>query len=67
MTIAQMQEKYPSIPWMEYINTLLKPITTVDDNEVVIVNVLSYISDFEKLIARTPKRFCSLFLSHLSN
>lgn len=58
MTVGELQEKYPTIPWLEYINTLLHPVTAVDENEVVIVNVLSYLSEFEELIANTPKKYC---------
>ncbi|XP_074110520.1 M13 family metallopeptidase neprilysin 2 isoform X2 [Cotesia typhae] len=56
MTLAQLSDKYPSIPWKEYFNMILKPHVQVDDNEIAIVNVPSYISDFEKLIKLTPKR-----------
>ncbi|CAG5102248.1 Similar to Nep2: Neprilysin-2 (Drosophila melanogaster) [Cotesia congregata] len=56
MTLTQLSDKYPSIPWKEYFNTILKPHVQVDDNEIAIVNVPSYISDFEKLIKSTPKR-----------
>lgn len=57
MSISELQEKYPSVPWLEYINKLLHPVTTVNEDEIVIVNVLSYLSDFEELIAKTPKRY----------
>lgn len=56
MTIREMQEQFPSIPWVEYINTLLAPDMTIDENEVVIVSVPNYIKDFEVLISKTPKR-----------
>lgn len=56
MTIAELQEKYPMVQWVEYINTLLAPDNSVDDKEIVIVNVPSYITDFIKLIKKTPKR-----------
>lgn len=56
MTVAELSEKYPSIPWNEFINNMLKPHAEVDDNEIVNVDVPSYISDFEKLINITPNR-----------
>ncbi|XP_060518791.1 neprilysin-2 isoform X1 [Cylas formicarius] len=56
MTVAELQNKYPSIPWIEYINTLLAPDTEVGNDEIVVVSVPKYISDFEALISRTPKR-----------
>lgn len=56
MTIDELGAKFPSIPWAEYINTLMAPDTTIGHDEVIVVSVPSYISDFEKLISRTPKR-----------
>lgn len=56
MTIREMQQRFPSIPWVEYINNLLAPHMRIDENEVVIVSVPSYIKEFEVLISKTPKR-----------
>ncbi|XP_066258701.1 neprilysin-2 isoform X4 [Euwallacea similis] len=56
MTISEMQQKFPSIPWLEYINTLLGPDITVTTEETIIVSIPNYITDFEALISRTPKR-----------
>lgn len=58
MTIREMQQKFPSIPWVEYINTLLAPDMSIDEDEVVIVSVPNYIKAFEALISKTPKRYC---------
>ncbi|XP_033323591.2 M13 family metallopeptidase neprilysin 2 isoform X2 [Megalopta genalis] len=56
MTVRDLSKSYRSIPWKEYFNTLLAPNLQVDDDEVVIVSVLSYISSLEELLASTPKR-----------
>ncbi|XP_066143642.1 neprilysin-2 isoform X1 [Euwallacea fornicatus] len=56
MTISEMQQKFPSIPWLEYINTLLAPDITVTTDETIIVSIPNYITEFEALISRTPKR-----------
>lgn len=56
MTIDELQRKFPSIPWVEYINTLLAPDTQITSDEVIIVSVPQFLSDFEALISRTPKR-----------
>lgn len=56
MTIHELQRKFPSIPWVEYINTLLAPDTQIESNEVIIVSVPKFLNDFEALISRTPKR-----------
>lgn len=56
MSIEQLQRKYPSIPWLEYINNLLAPYVQINSREVIIVSVPKYLSDFEALISRVPKR-----------
>lgn len=56
MTVAELSEKYPSIPWLEYFNTLLAPTNTVDESETVIVVVPSYISNLETILANTSRR-----------
>ncbi|XP_012288606.1 neprilysin-2 isoform X3 [Orussus abietinus] len=56
MTVSQLNRNYPSVPWQEYFNTLLAPTIQVNENELVIVNVPSYISDLERLLSITPKR-----------
>ncbi|XP_015600086.1 neprilysin-2 isoform X3 [Cephus cinctus] len=56
MTIAELTKTYNSVPWKEYFNNLLPSNVQVDENEVVIVNVPSFISDLEELLSQTPKR-----------
>ncbi|XP_076754338.1 M13 family metallopeptidase neprilysin 2 isoform X2 [Xylocopa sonorina] len=56
MTVQELSKTYPSVPWKEYFNTLLTPNAEVDENEVVIVSVPSYIENLEKLLAATPNR-----------
>ncbi|XP_015111046.1 neprilysin-2 isoform X2 [Diachasma alloeum] len=56
MTIAQLSQTYPSIPWKEYFNRLLPPSIRVDDSEIVIVVVPSFITNLEKLMNEIPKR-----------
>ncbi|XP_057331036.1 neprilysin-2-like [Microplitis mediator] len=56
MSITELEKKYPSIPWLEYINKLLKPSAIVDKNETVIVSAPYFMSEFEKLINTTSKR-----------
>ncbi|KAJ8929212.1 hypothetical protein NQ314_018091 [Rhamnusium bicolor] len=54
--IKLANRNFPSIPWIEYMNTLLAPDTQVTNDEIVVVSVPSYIKNFEALISRTPKR-----------
>ncbi|KAI5630642.1 VLP3p-1 [Venturia canescens] len=56
MTLTELTDKFPSIPWKEYFSRMLPSSITIEKDEVVIVEVVSYISDFEKLINETPKR-----------
>ncbi|KAJ8668512.1 hypothetical protein QAD02_010175 [Eretmocerus hayati] len=56
MTIKELQDKYKSIPWLEYFNTLLEPSARVTEDEIVIINVPGYISGLEKLLVEIPKR-----------
>jgi len=56
ITVNKLSLAYPSIPWWEYFNTILSPQAQLTQNEIVIVNVPSYLKDFEQLISITPKR-----------
>ncbi|XP_043273874.1 neprilysin-2-like [Venturia canescens] len=56
MTIKELTKNYPSIPWKEYFSRLLPASVTIEEDEVVIVSLPKYFSDFEKLITETPKR-----------
>ncbi|XP_027847675.2 neprilysin-2-like isoform X2 [Aphis gossypii] len=55
MKITDLQEKFPSIPWKEYLNKLLNPLTIRYD-DIIIVNSPKYLSDLEVLLCNTPKR-----------
>jgi len=56
MTVNELSRVYPSIPWLEYFNTILAPQAQLDWNETVIVNVPSYLKGFERFISQVPKR-----------
>ncbi|KRT85835.1 Peptidase, partial [Oryctes borbonicus] len=56
MTIKELQTRYQSIPWLEYINTLLAPDTVIANDETIIVSVPKYLTDFEALMSVIPKR-----------
>eukprot|EP00092_Neocalanus_flemingeri_P016471 GFUD01017824.1.p1 GENE.GFUD01017824.1~~GFUD01017824.1.p1 ORF type:complete len:761 (-),score=194.29 GFUD01017824.1:231-2513(-) len=57
MTIGEVQELYPEIPLLQYINDILGSAdVTVDENEVVNVAVPKYITDFRQYIATTSAR-----------
>uniref|UniRef100_A0A8D9BV62 Neprilysin-11 n=1 Tax=Cacopsylla melanoneura TaxID=428564 RepID=A0A8D9BV62_9HEMI len=56
MKLYELQDKFPSIPWSEYINTILSPNAKLNQDETIIVAVPSYIHGLEKLLSTTPKR-----------
>lgn len=56
MKIRELQEKYPSIPWKEYMQKILPSSITLTDDEVIIVDVPEYFSKLVKLLAMTSKR-----------
>ncbi|XP_026818159.1 neprilysin-2-like [Rhopalosiphum maidis] len=55
MKIADLQKNFPSIPWKEYLDKLLDPLTIRHD-DVIIVSSPKYLSDLEVLLCSTPKR-----------
>ncbi|XP_044018489.1 neprilysin-2-like isoform X2 [Aphidius gifuensis] len=56
MTIKDLNNNYPFINWLEYFSKLLPSSITIDENELSIVNVPSYIDNLGKLIDTIPKR-----------
>ncbi|XP_068624947.1 neprilysin-2 [Battus philenor] len=62
MTIGELQQRFPKIPWLKYINRLLAPHITVGLEEITVVNVPSYLSDLEVLLEKTPKRVQSNYV-----
>jgi predicted metalloendopeptidase len=55
MKIDDLQQKFPSIPWHEYLNKLLNPLTIRQD-DIIIVNSPKYLTDLEAILSTTPKR-----------
>lgn len=56
MEVGDLSQLDPNTPWLEYINTLLAGLAVVDQREVIIVDVPSYIKDFSSLVSVTPVR-----------
>jgi len=58
MTVKELSELYPDMPWVEYINNILSTdgSITIDENEVVNVRVPKYVTDFATLIPTIPPR-----------
>ncbi|XP_058986488.1 neprilysin-2 isoform X2 [Musca domestica] len=55
-TIKEVQEAYPYVEWVDYINALLPEGLKVDENEVINLSVPSFMEDLGKVLKRTPKR-----------
>lgn len=62
MTVRELNQKFPTIPWLEYFNTILAPTATVNEDKEVVVLVPSFISELEKLLEQTPKRVQANYL-----
>lgn len=54
MKIADIQQKFPSIPWQEFLNKMLNQFIRKDD--IINVSSLKYFSSLETLLSKTPKR-----------
>lgn len=57
MTIKEIQEKYSYVNWLNYINSLYNGHLTVDENEIIIVAVPSYLEKLGEILDSTPKRY----------
>ncbi|XP_073976789.1 M13 family metallopeptidase neprilysin 2 isoform X3 [Rhodnius prolixus] len=62
MTLTELQQKFPTIPWMEYFSRLLGPYILIDEDEPVIVIEPQYISALEQILQHTPKRIQANYL-----
>lgn len=60
--MREVQEKYPYIPWVEYINALLPTGLDINENEVIIVSVPLFFEKLGKLLEQTPKRTVANYL-----
>ncbi|XP_034236596.1 neprilysin-2 isoform X1 [Thrips palmi] len=62
MKISELQTRFPSIPWKEYMQRILPASITLTDDEVIIVDVPEFFAKLEKLLAATPKRTIANYL-----
>lgn len=69
-TIKELQTTFPFINWLEFINWELRDLVHVDENEVIVVIELNYLSQLNGILQSTPKRTIAnyyawrLFLSY---
>lgn len=57
-----MQQKYPYIQWLEYMNSLLTLNQNVNENEMIIVKVPCYFERLGQLLQNTPKRVIANYM-----
>ncbi|KAF2900310.1 hypothetical protein ILUMI_05875 [Ignelater luminosus] len=63
MTIEEMQERFPSIPWQKYLGNLANdPNLELTPSTVTNVAVPDYLVKLEKLLKATPKRVQANYL-----
>jgi len=63
MKVSELTSLDPTTPWLEYINTILTTnIVQVSGDEIIIVDVPNYITNFSQLIQKTPKRIQANYL-----
>lgn len=55
-TITEIQQSYPYVDWLDYINALLPAELKVNEDELVNVAVPSFFENLGKLLEKTPKR-----------
>lgn len=61
-TLREIQEKYPYIQWVDYINALLSPPLSVDENETVVVLTPTFFVNLGQLLDETPPRVIANYL-----
>ncbi|XP_031344639.1 neprilysin-2-like [Photinus pyralis] len=63
MSVSELQQKVPNIPWLEYLNSVLNvPNITIKSSDVIITAHPTYFSQLEKLLINTPKRVQANYL-----
>lgn len=55
-TIKELQEAYPYLDWLDYINSLLPEAVKVAENETVINSVPKFFEQLDSILQSTPKR-----------
>lgn len=56
MTVSELQQKYPYVPWLTYMNNLFNPYQTVESSDTVVLAGLKYFDNLNAILTRTPKR-----------
>ncbi|KAK4879936.1 hypothetical protein RN001_008082 [Aquatica leii] len=63
MSVEDLQRKFQSIPWLEYLNNVMDiPEIKIKNSDIIIIAVPSYILELEKLLSQTPKRVLANYI-----
>ena len=56
MSVSDLQQKYPFIPWHDHFRRIFPPKITIGEQEPVIVFAPTYIAQLEHILSSTPTR-----------
>lgn len=62
LTLREVQDKYPYIQWVDYVNALLPSQLSVTEDEIVVILTPSYFERLEKLLKDTAPRVVTNYL-----
>ncbi|KAL1464403.1 hypothetical protein WDU94_004053 [Cyamophila willieti] len=62
MSVHTLNKYYPTIPWLEFLNTIIGPKISISANEMVMVTQPKYMSSIERLLQVTPKRVLANYM-----
>ena len=62
MPLAELQQRYPYMQWLEYIRNLMHTSMQINENDVVINMEPSFFEKFGEILAATPKRVIANYL-----
>lgn len=63
MTVKQLTDKYFYIPWRNYINSILRPDASVNNDEEIIVGDVGFFDKLGNILDATPKRTLANYLA----
>lgn len=55
-TVRELQQMYPYVQWVDYINAILPAPLSIDENEIIVIGAQSYFDNLDTLLRNTPKR-----------
>ncbi|CAG0902422.1 unnamed protein product [Cyprideis torosa] len=56
MAVRDMEQRWPSVPWLQYMNQIFRPHIRINNSEPILVATPSFFDKFVDLMAETPKR-----------